>query len=119
MIQLSKRPWSTTNRNVKFNRVLLPPKDGLSVIEMGDNGFGNNTNQVQLLRRSKWKEMGPFPDVNTIDWNKWKGAREGSIVEFEYGCRLQSRGYRAAKINDGQFIHTLPENARANHFISG
>jgi len=118
MIQLSKREWSTTNKNVKFGRILMPPKNGLSVIEMADNGFGNNTSQIRLFKKETWKKIGLYLDTKTIDWNRWQKAREGSIVEFDYGQRLQRLGYKAAKINDGQFIHTLEENARSEYFIS-
>ena len=118
MIQLSKREWSSTNKNVRFGRLLFPPQNDLSVIEMADNGFGNNTSQIRLFKKSSWEKVGPYLDTNTIDWNRWKGHREGSVVEFDYGVRLNNLGYRAAKINDGQFIHTIEENARSEYFIS-
>ena len=118
MIQLSKREWSSTNKNVRFGRLLFPPQNDLSVIEMADNGFGNNTSQIRLFKKSSWEKVGPYLDTKTIDWNRWKGHREGSVVEFDYGVRLNNLGYRAAKINDGQFIHTIEENARSEYFIS-
>ena len=111
MVQLSKREWSVTNKNVSFGRVLMPPSDGMTVVEMGDNGFGNNTFQIRLFKRSTWKEVGLYLEDKDIG-PEWKGHRKGSVSERDYGVRLQSLGYKAAKINDGQFIHTLEENAR-------
>ncbi|MCI0558115.1 MAG: glycosyltransferase family 2 protein [Nitrososphaera sp.] len=117
MVQLGKRDWNK-NKNCMFGRVLLPTQDGMTAVEMGDNGYGNNTSQIRLFKKATWEKVGPYLDMKTIPWTFLKpNVREGSFVEMEYGQRLQKLGFKAAKINDGQFIHTLPENARAEHFI--
>jgi glycosyltransferase involved in cell wall biosynthesis len=119
MIQLGKRAWSTTNPNCRFERVLMPPRGNMVAIEMADNTYGNHTNQVKLFKKDKWLKIGPYFDMKTIPWERIKpGAREGSLVECEYGIRLDRLKMRAAKINDGQFIHLIPENARQEHFIT-
>lgn len=117
MLQLSKRPWSPTNPNIKMGRMLMMDGDH-AVAQMYPNGFGNNTFQVKLLKKAVWEKVGPYPTKDTIDFSKYPpGTREGSVGEFEYGKRLHELGYGAAKINDGQFIHILEENARDEYFI--
>lgn len=113
MIQLSKREWSSTNNNVRFGRLLFPPQNDMTVVEMADNGYGNNTFQVRMFKKERWKQVGLYLEDKDIG-PQWKGHRKGSVSERDYGIRLQSMGYKAAKINDGQFIHTIPENARVN-----
>lgn len=117
MVQMSKREWSRTNKNNMIGRVLLT-KDDLTVFEMRPNGFGNNTSQVKLIKKSNWLKVGEYLTTEEINWERSKGHREGSIVEYEYGRRLHNIGFAAAKINDGQFIHTIPENARSEFFIT-
>jgi hypothetical protein len=118
MVQLSQRPWSVTNPNVKMGRMLMREENKV-VCEMQPNGFGNNTFQVRLFKKKTWERVGRYPDRDTIDFTKYApGTREGSIGEFEYGKRLAGLGYCAAKIGTGQFIHTIPENARSAHFIT-
>lgn len=116
-IQLRKRAWSAENPNVKMGKVLLN-NDGITVFEMQDNGFGNNTSQVRLFKKSFYERIGPYRDLSNMPWKDYPDAREGSIVEHDYGQRLKLSGTVAAKINDGQFIHTLEENARSAHFIT-
>jgi glycosyltransferase involved in cell wall biosynthesis len=117
-VQLSKRAWSSTNPNVKMGKVLLN-KNGITAFEMEDNGFGNHTNQIKLFKKSFYERIGPYLELNNIPWHRYSpDAREGSIVEHDYGQRLKLSGTVAAKINDGQFVHTLAENARNAHFIT-
>ena len=118
MIHLGKRPWSVKNQNVRMGRVLMTHED-MMVSELVPNGLGNNTFQVKLLRKDQWEKVGPYVTTSDIDFSQYKpDVREGSIGELEYGMRLAKLGYRAAKINDGQFIHTIPENARSEYFIT-
>ncbi len=112
MIQFSKRAWSTTNPNIRIGRVLHNEGDK-TVFEMQNNGYGNNTFQVRMFKKERWQQVGPYLEDKDIG-PQWKGHRPGSVSERDYGIRLQSLGYKAAKINDGQFIHTIAENARWN-----
>jgi len=116
MVHLGKRPWSPDNQNIKRGPVLMTQGD-ITVFGMQRNHWGNNTFQVRLFKKSRWEEVGPYledKDMNP-EWKK-EGHRLGSVSERDYGVRLQRVGYRAVKINDGQFIHTIEENARM-HFI--
>ena len=115
MVQLSKRPWSSTNPNIRIGRVLMAHGDA-TVFEMHPNHWGNNTFQVRLFKKDKWSTIGHYLEDKDIG-PQWKGHRPGSVSERDYGVRLNSHGFRAAKINDGQFKHTIEENARV-HFIN-
>ncbi len=112
MIQLSKRSWSITNPNIKMGRVLTN-QDNKLVCEMQPNHWGNNTFQVRLFKKAAWESIGRYLEDKDIG-PQWDGHRPGSVSERDYGVRLNSQGYRAAKINDGQFIHTIEEDARWN-----
>jgi len=114
MIQLSKRPWSTTNNNIKMGSVIMTDKNK-TVCRIQPNGFGNNTFQVRLFKKDRWQKVGYYLEDKDIPL-RWSSHRPGSVSERDYGIRLASLGYCAAKINDGQFIHTIAENARM-HFI--
>ena len=116
MIHLGKRPWSADNLNIKRGPVLMVRGD-ITVFGMQPNQWGNNTFQVRLFKKSKWGQVGHYLEDKDMDpdWKKY-GHRLGSVSERDYGIRLAQLGCLAAKINDGQFIHTIEENARM-HFI--
>jgi len=120
MVQLRKRSWKPYpkpyepgDRNCSTGTYLMRQENN-QVFQMADNGFGNNTFQVRLFKKSKWKQVGLYLEDKDIDWNRWPGARPGSISERDYGLRLAAHGFSAAKINSGQFDHTIEENARWN-----
>jgi len=118
MVHLSQRDWDYSNKNIRMGRVLMKKGD-MVVSELQHNGLGNNTFQVKLLRKDDWIKVGPYLTADDINFNRYKpDVREGSIGELDYGVRLAKLDYRAAKINTGQFIHTIPENARSEHFIT-
>jgi hypothetical protein len=85
---------------------------------MVPNGWGNNTFQIRLFKKGNWEQVGPYlEDKDMIpDWKEY-GHRLGSVSERDYGIRLNHAKWCAVKINDGQFIHTIEENARM-HFIT-
>jgi len=110
MVQLSQRDWSIKNINIQMGRLLMVHEDKV-VSEMKSNNFGNNTFQVRLFKKSKWKKVGLYLEDKNIS-PLWAGHRPGSVSERDYGLRLQSFGYKAARINTGQFKHLLEEDSR-------
>ena len=75
--------------------------------------FRSSTNQIQLFSKANWLKYGPLPTMGTINWKRWPvDAREGSVVEWTFGKMLQAAKMHDARIEKGQFIHTLKEGIR-------
>ena len=56
MVQLGKRPWSSTNNNVRIGHVLKTRADA-TVFEMHPNNRGNNKIQIRLCKKDRCSKI--------------------------------------------------------------